>query len=82
MAKTTTPKVRIEKHVLMPTHSKLNDKDKKELLEHYNISFTQLPKILNTDSALAGLDVKTGDVVKIVRKSPTAGESVFYRGVV
>lgn len=83
MAKTTTtPKVNIAKHVLMPQHSKLNDKDKKELLERYNISFIQLPKILNTDPALTGLDVKIGDVIQIVRKSPTAGEAIFYRGVV
>jgi len=82
LAKITTQKVSIAKHVLTPHHSKLSDKDKKDLLERYNISFTQIPKILSVDAALTGLDVKQGDIIKIVRKSPTAGEAVFYRGVV
>ena len=82
MAKTITPKVSIAKHVLTPQHSKLSDKDKKDLLERYNISFTQIPKILSADAVLTGLDIKPGDVIKIVRISPTAGEAVFYRGVV
>jgi DNA-directed RNA polymerase subunit H len=40
-----------------------------------------LPKILKTDAAIRELDAKPGDVIKVVRVSPTAGESVFYRVV-
>lgn len=68
-------------HILIPKHIKLGDKEKKELMEKYAITVRQLPKILASDPALAGIDVKAGDIVKIVRKSPTAGETVFYRGV-
>ena len=71
-----------DKHSLIPKHVKLNDKEKQALLERYNISLKQLPKILVTDPALANLNVKSGDVIKIVRQSPTAGESIFYRGVI
>ena len=71
----------ITKHVLVPKHAKLSEKEKDELFKRYNITLRELPKILKDDPALASLDVKPGDVIKITRKSPTAGESVFYRGV-
>ncbi len=71
----------VSKHILIPKHIKLNDKEKKELLEKYNISLKELPKILKDDPAITNLKVKPGDVIKIIRKSPTAGEAVFYRGV-
>jgi DNA-directed RNA polymerase subunit H (RpoH/RPB5) len=71
----------ISKHVLVPKHAKLSDKEKKELLEKYNSSVRELPKILKKDPAISHLDVTHGDVIKISRKSYTSGESVFYRVV-
>lgn len=71
----------IGKHVLVPKHAKLSEKDKQALLERYGITVKGLPRIRSDDPAIAALDVKTGDVIKIVRKSPTAGEAIFYRGV-
>ena len=71
----------VEKHVLVPRHIKLSDKDNQALLEQYNISIKELPKIQKDDPAIAKLDVKPGDVIKIIRKSPTAGEADFYRSV-
>lgn len=73
--------VDIKKHILVPKHVKLSEKDKEKLLEKYNISTTQLPRILKNDSAIKDLKLKQGDVVKIIRKSPTAGDIEFYRGV-
>ena len=75
-------KISIKKHILIPRHEKLSEKEKKELFEKYNISLRELPKIKKDDSAISSLNVKVGDVIKIVRASPTAGETVFYRGVV
>lgn len=72
----------ISKHTLVPDHSKLTEAEKKKLFEHYNISLTELPKIAKDDPAIEHLNVKEGDVIKIIRKSPTAGETVFYRGIV
>jgi DNA-directed RNA polymerase subunit H len=69
-------------HVLVPEHSKLSDKEKKELFEKHHIQFIHLPKIFSTDPALRELQIKEGDVIKITRKSPTTGQSVFYRGVI
>ncbi len=72
----------IRKHILVPEHSKLNEKEKKELLQKYHISLMELPKIRKDDPAIAHLGAKQGDVIKVIRKSPTAGEIAFYRGVV
>ena len=72
----------VAKHVLIPEHLKLSEKEKKELLEKYNITLQELPKILKDDPAIASLNAKPGDVIKITRKSVTAGEAIFYRGVI
>lgn len=69
-------------HILVPEHTKLNEKEKKELLESYAISLKELPKIRKNDTAISHLNPKEGEVIKITRKSQTAGESYFYRGVV
>ena len=75
-------KVDVRKHALVPKHEKLSEKEKEEVLKRYNSAFTDFPRILKRDAALQGIAVKYGDLIKIVRKSPTAGETVFYRVVV
>ena len=75
-------KIIIKKHVLIPKHIKLSESDKKALFEKYHISHKELPKIKKDDPALHALNVKAGDVIRIIRKSETAEESIFYRGVV
>ncbi|RMF05024.1 DNA-directed RNA polymerase subunit H [Candidatus Woesearchaeota archaeon] len=70
------------KHSLIPEHKKLSEKEKKELLEKHGISVYELPNILASDPALRGMDVKPGDIIRIKRKSPTAGVTYAYRGVV
>tara|TARA_Y100000310_G_C20287135_1_gene625415 strand:- start:380 stop:622 length:243 start_codon:yes stop_codon:yes gene_type:complete len=72
----------INKHVLIPGQKKLNDKEKANLLEEYNISLTNLPRILIGDKAISNLKPKEGDVIKIIRKSLTAGVTTFYRVVI
>jgi DNA-directed RNA polymerase subunit H len=72
----------VKKHVLVPEHSLVSEREKKKILEKYKISVFDLPQIKKNDSAIKDLDVKSGDVIKITRKSPTAGESIFYRCVV
>ncbi|MBN1792882.1 DNA-directed RNA polymerase subunit H [Candidatus Woesearchaeota archaeon] len=69
-------------HELVPEHTKLSDKDKKALYAKYNITLREIPKIFISDPAIAHLGAKEGDVIRIKRNSRTAGESVFYRGVI
>ncbi|HDP74063.1 MAG TPA: DNA-directed RNA polymerase subunit H [Candidatus Woesearchaeota archaeon] len=72
----------ITKHILYFKHEKLTEKEKKDLLSRYDITGKELPKILEKDPALRHLKVKPGDVIRIHRKSPTAGSSDYYRVVV
>ena len=74
-------KFKVDKHTLTPKHSKLGEREKAQLLEKYHVTSKELPKILKTDSAIKELDVKPSDIIKITRKSLTAGESIFYRVV-
>lgn len=71
-------------HILVPKHEVLKEKEVKELLSKYGITKNELPKILKDDAALNDLNPtpKVGDVIKITRKSPTAGESLYYREVI
>lgn len=67
-------------HVLQPKHTKLKADELKELLEKFNISVSQLPKIKSTDSALPEGCVK-GDVIKLERKEDDQ-INLYYRVVV
>jgi DNA-directed RNA polymerase subunit H len=70
------------KHELIPKHQKINDSEKEQLLEKYGIDVNDLPKIFIKDPAIADLGVKSGDVVKIIRESKTAGTTTYYRVVI
>jgi DNA-directed RNA polymerase subunit H len=69
-------------HELIPEHSKLSDKDAKDLLKKYNITIREIPKIFISDPAVEHLGLKEGDIIMIKRKSRTAGEIIYYRGVI
>ena len=67
-------------HALQPKHTKLKQEEVKKLLDQYNISLAQLPKIKQTDAGVPE-GCQIGDVIKIERKQE--GESfMFYRVVV
>jgi DNA-directed RNA polymerase subunit H len=75
------PKI-ILNHSLVPKHEILTKKDTEEFLKNYNITREQLPKILESDPVVEAINAKRGNVLKITRESPTAGEAVYYRLVV
>jgi len=71
------------KHVLVPEYKKLTEEEVKKLMAELEIdSLDVLPRIFTTDPAIQHLKPKPGDVIKIIRKSPVAGESIYYRVVV
>lgn len=68
-------------HELQSKHSILKKEESAKLLEKFNISLAQLPKIKITDAALPeGSSI--GDIIKIERKDDDGNASLFYRVVV
>jgi len=74
--------VLVPDHIYVPKHEILSIQEAREVLKKYNCKPTELPLIFVTDPAILGLGVKPGDMIKITRKSPTAGISLYYRYVV
>jgi DNA-directed RNA polymerase subunit H len=74
--------IKITNHVYQPKHEILPKAEAERILAKYNTKPSQLPYIMITDKGIEDLDVRPGDIIKITRKSPTAGESVYYRYVV
>ncbi|ACB40877.1 DNA-directed RNA polymerase subunit H [Pyrobaculum neutrophilum] len=60
----------------------LSKEEARELLRRLRLRPWQLPWIRSSDPLVQSIGAKPGDVIKIVRESPTAGESVIYRLVV
>ena len=69
-------------HVYVPKHEIMTKQDAQDILKKYNCQPTELPLIFANDPAILGLGVKPGDMIKITRKSATAGNSDYYRYVV
>lgn len=69
-------------HQLVPKHELLTKKEAEELMKEFHIRPYQLPYIRTTDPAAEALGAKMGDILRITRKSATAGEVIVYRYVV
>lgn len=76
------PPFNIFDHELVPKHEILTPEEANELLEKYGIEAHQLPRIKSSDVVMIGLGAKPGDIIKIMRDSPTAGKHMAYRLVV
>ena len=76
-------KINILNHELVPKHIILTEDEKKNVMKMYGIKkLNQFPKILKSDPVIRLLKTKSGDLVKIIRKSDTAQESIYYRVVI
>lgn len=76
------PSFNIFDHEFVPKHEILTAEEKKKLLAEYKVHPYQLPKIKASDPALTAIGAMPGDVVRIIRQSPTAGKYDAYRYVV
>ncbi|MEM3673531.1 MAG: DNA-directed RNA polymerase subunit H [Candidatus Bathyarchaeia archaeon] len=78
----TFPVFDIFEHVLVPKHEILTEEERKQVLAQYRIQPYQLPQIKASDPAVKAIGAKPGDILRIIRKSPTAGEHIAYRYVI
>ena len=69
-------------HVLVPKHEILSSEEREKVLSQYRVHPYQLPKIRSSDPAVKAIGAKSGDILKIIRNSSTAGEYFAYRYVI
>jgi DNA-directed RNA polymerase subunit H len=74
--------LKILNHFLVPNHKVLSKEEAKKIFELYNSKPEQFPYIMISDPVIKEIGAKAGDLIKIIRKSQTAGETEYYRLVV
>ncbi len=78
----TFPSFNIFDHESVPKHEILTTEEREKLLAEYKVNPYQLPEIKASDIVVTAIGATPGDIVRIVRKSPTAGKYIAYRYVV
>lgn len=76
------PSFNIFEHVFVPKHEIVSAEEREKLLSEYRVQPYQLPRLNASDPAAKAIDAKPGDIVRIIRDSPTAGKYTSYRYVV
>ena len=74
--------VKVTDHVLVPNHVIVSEEEKKAVLAKFNATEDQFPFLFSTDPVAREIGAKPGNMVRISRKSDTAGEATYYRYVV
>jgi DNA-directed RNA polymerase subunit H len=68
--------------VLVPKHEIATSEEREKVLSEFRVQPYQLPRLKASDPAVKAIGAKPGDIVKIMRDSPTAGKYVSYRYVI
>jgi DNA-directed RNA polymerase subunit H len=76
------PSFKIFDHDFVSKHELLTPEEKEKILEKYKMQPYQLPRINAYDPAIIAVGGKPGDIVRVIRKSTTAGKYVAYRYIV
>jgi DNA-directed RNA polymerase subunit H len=76
------PAFNIFEHELVPKHELLTPEERMKILTEYRVQPYQLPQIRAADPAAKAIGARPGDIVRIIRDSPTAGKYISYRYVV
>ncbi|NHJ12871.1 MAG: DNA-directed RNA polymerase subunit H [Candidatus Thorarchaeota archaeon] len=67
------------RHDLVPHHIIADESEVNLVLNHFGITRSQLPRIRRSDAAVKLLGAKQGQVIRVERDSPTAGQAYYYR---
>lgn len=76
------PSFNIFGHTLVPKHEIVAPGEREKLLNDYRVQPYQLPRLRASDPGAKAIGAKPGDIVRIIRDSPTAGKYTSYRYVV
>jgi DNA-directed RNA polymerase subunit H len=76
------PAFNVFDHDFVSKHEILSPEERKKLLQNYKVQPYQLPRIKASDPAIIAVGANPGDIVRVIRKSPTAGKYIAYRYVV
>ena len=76
------PSFNIFGHALVPRHEIVSMEEREKLLNKYRVQPYQLPRLKASDPGAKAIGAKPGDIVRILRESPTAGKYTSYRYVV
>ncbi len=74
-------------HEIVPEHHLVTVEEESNVLNKLNVSKENLPKISINDPAIKALEeiygkLEPGRIIRIIRKSPTAGYYEYYRIIV
>lgn len=72
---------RVAQHFLVPKHEIVPEDKVGEVLAKFGSTLQSFPRISPDDMAIVEIGAKKGDLVKITRKSHTAGKTVYFRVV-
>jgi len=71
----------LSQHVYVPKHELLSKEEAEKLLQRLGVTADKLPYISPSDPMVKKLGARVGDIIKIIRRSETAGEAEYYRVV-
>lgn len=66
-------------HSFVPKHILVSEEEKQQILTRFKVSVKKMPVIQISDPVCRYYNAKEGQMFKIIRKSNTTGESLYYR---
>ena len=65
---------------MVPSHLILDDKEKDEVKQRYNVTKdSEFPEISRFDPVAKAIGLRPGELCEITRSSPTAVQTKYYR---
>jgi len=74
--------INISKHMYQPKFEILNKEETENVFKENGFNASNCPILLSTDPIAKYYGMKSGQLIRIIRRSATTGESVYYRIVV